>query len=125
MADLRVHVGRAALGLAILSFGLPGSGCAVSPDDDARGLGDNVNQAGLTLALCGTVDDFVAPHPPTKDGELAMEGRRWVVLSNAVVVDKELLSPGDDVCVNATMDTSGRIETCAASAKADQAAPDN
>lgn len=96
-----------ALGLAMLA-----SACVANAQEKAS-ANDNVNQAGLTLAMCGTVDTYEAPKP-AKDGTLAMDGRRWTILPNAVMGDPDLLVEGVDVCIKATMDVNSRIERCAA-----------
>lgn len=87
-------------------------------DDELLEPMRNANEAGLSLAMCGTVDDFEAPRPPEEDGALSIDGRRWTVLARATLDAPDLLAPGEDICIKATMDPQSRIERCAVSQRA-------
>ncbi len=109
-----VGIRRAAFVLPLLA--LAATACvATAKDDEVLDPLRNVNEAGMTLAMCGTVDDFEAPRPPGEDGALAIDGRRWTVLAHATLDATDLLSPGENICIKATMDLQSRIERCVVS----------
>src|SRR5215468_4798356 len=87
------------------------AGCGAKPNDDETSR--SANEPGVSLSICGVVDRYVAPAPP-HDGSLTIDGSEWPIAQGARLDGTELLERGAAICVNAEMDTSGRITTCAA-----------
>jgi hypothetical protein len=86
------------------------AGCGAKHDDETS---QSANEPGVSLSICGVVDRYVAPAPPN-DGSLTIDGSEWPIAQGAHLDGAELLERGANICVDAEMDTSGRITTCAA-----------
>jgi hypothetical protein len=110
MNAFRVGVGHATLCLALVAAS--SVGCAARAEEDVGGVDQGFNENGLTLAMCGTIDDWTPPEQ-SADGALSMDGRRWAVATQAVISSPELLVLGTKVCIDATFDATRRIDRCA------------
>ncbi len=89
---------------AALLVGCSGRGKSSLEHTEANGF----NDPGLRLSICGAVDSF-APPSPTAEGTLALDAGWWVVAKAARLRGEEVLAPGADVCLAATLDTERRI----------------
>ncbi len=108
--------------VALASWLVLAAACSTKSGIDLSGA---VNEAGVSLALCGMLERYEAPLPAkARDGMVAVGTRSWTVASDARLQGAARLVAGRPICIEANLDPNGRITDCAFNAPPPNPWPD-
>ena len=78
---------------------------------NAGDISQAVNGQGLSIALCGVVDLYLAPVHES-EGAIIVNDQVWMIAPQARLQGTDLLEAGTPVCIDADLDIDGRITDC-------------